>query len=269
MKIGLSMLYCLGEPFPHLLKQLEKVEVENVEIFDEGFHTLNSKRARAIKRLAQDRGLRVTVHSPLADVNIASPVASFRTAVLKRLEKSILLSSQLQSNLWVFHPGLQTGISHFYPDLDWQLNLKSVRQLKAFADQCGIEISIENCPEPFPFLLRSVRDFLRFYDELGETDIGLTLDVGHSNTNSQTYEFINTFPDRIVHTHLHDNHGDFDNHLGIGEGNIDWTSTVRALKDIDYKGTLLIESEKNIQQSLTKLSLLLQETSRTQPSGMP
>jgi hypothetical protein len=35
MKIGLSMLYCLGQPFSHLLKQLREVQVGDVEILDE------------------------------------------------------------------------------------------------------------------------------------------------------------------------------------------------------------------------------------------
>lgn len=261
MKIGLSMLYCLGEPFSFLLKELRKVEVKNVEVIDEGYHAFDDKRVHAIKRIAQERDLQVTVHSPLADVNIASPETSFRRTVLKRLKKSILLSSQLESSLWVFHPGLTTGISHFYPDLDWELNLKSARELADTADQCGMNISIENCPDSFPFLLKSVKDFLRFYSELGETDIGLTLDVGHANTNNQIYEFIERFPDRIVHTHLHDNRGDFDSHLGIGDGNIDWRSVVKALRGIDYKGVLLIESEKNIEESLRRLMMLLGETS--------
>ncbi len=258
MKIGLSMLYCLGQPFSHLLKELRKVQVENVEVLDEGYHTLSGRRVRAMSKIAQERELQVTVHSPFADVNIASPVDTFREAVLKRLKRSILLSSQLDANLWIFHPGVRTGISHFYPDQDWQLNLRSVHELKNAAKQCGIEISIENCPEPFPYLLRSVTDFSRFYDELGETDIGLTLDIGHANTNNQIYDFIQKFPERIVHTHLHDNHGDFDSHLGIGDGSIDWPRVVKAFKSIDYKGTLLIESEKKIEESLRKLKTLLQ-----------
>ena len=258
MKIGLSMLYCLGQPFAYLLRELKKVEVESVEIFDEGYHAFNGRRIRAVEKIAQKRGLQVTVHSPLVDVNIASPVDAFRRAVLKRLKGSIRLSSQLGARLWVFHPGLRTGISHFYPDQDWNLNLRSVRELNDTAEQCGIDISIENCPEPFPFLLKSVTDFSRFYEELGQADIGLTLDIGHANTNNQIYEFIGKFPDRIVHTHLHDNHGDFDNHLGIGDGNIDWPRVIKAFKSIDYRGTLLIESEKSIEESLRKLETLLE-----------
>jgi sugar phosphate isomerase/epimerase len=258
MKVGLSMLFCLGYPFSYLLEQLKKIDVENVELVDDGLHALDRRRVRAIKKIAEKKGFKVTVHAPFADINIASTTRSLRRVVLRRLKRSILLSSQLSSRLWVFHSGLKTGVSHFYPGLDWELNLKSVRELLAAAEQHGIEIAIENTPEPFPFLLKSVKDFAQFLDALGETNLGLTLDIGHANINNQTYEFIKEFQGKIVHAHLHDNQGDFDYHLGIGSGNINWPKIVRAFREIDYKGILIVESERNVEESLQKIRALLQ-----------
>jgi len=258
MKIGLSMLFILGQPFPYLLRELRKVEVENIELVDDGSHALNSRRTRALKGIAEDRGLQMTVHAPFADVNPASSDHFLRRAALRRLKKSILLSSDLGAHLWTFHPGLQTGISHFYPGLDWNLNLESVRELLGLSQQCGVKIAIENTPDPFPFLLKNVNDFVRFYESLGNADLGLTLDVGHANISGQVYEFIESFPSRIAHAHLHDNLGDFDSHLGVGSGNIDWRKLINALRKIDYKGVLVVEAEKNVEESLEKLKMLLQ-----------
>ncbi len=87
----------------------------------------------------------------------------------------------------------------------------------------------------------------------------MTLDVGHANINGQVYEFITSLPSRIAHTHLHDNLGDFDSHLGVGSGNIDWPKLIGALRKIDYIGALVVESEKNVDESLQKLKKLLSE----------
>ena len=261
MKIGLSMLFCLGRPFPYLAEQLKQVQVTNVELVDEGFHTLNRRRVAAIKKIAKDKGFETTVHGPFADVNIASPDASTRRTVLKRLKRSIMLSGQLDSSLWVFHPGLQTGLSHYYPVMDWKLNIDSVREIVAAAERYGVRVAIENTPDPFPFLLKSVEDFVRFYDDLGEVDLGMTLDVGHANINSQIYKFIEEFPDKIVHAHLHDNRGDFDRHMGVGDGNIDWPRVIGALRKVNYGGTLVVESEENVDESLRRLKILLQNVS--------
>ena len=258
MKVGLSTLYCLGQPFAVLLRQLETVDAENIEFIDDGNHAFNETRVEALKKIIKEKGFTSSVHAPFIDINIASPSKPIRTAVLSRLKRSIQFSSELSSNLWVFHPGLQTGISHFTPGLDWQVNLESVRELLSASEEFGVNITIENGLHPLPFLLRTAEDFTRFYKDLGETSLGLTLDIGHANVNSQINEFFEKLPEKIVHAHLHDNHGGRDEHLGLGDGNIDWPKTVRAFKKISFKGTLVVESEKNVEESIQKLRTLLQ-----------
>jgi len=249
MEIGLSMLFCLGEPFPSLLKRLEEVDVNCVELIDEGQHALNSKRVKALKRVANSKGLDFTIHAPFVDINIASLNPILRRIMLKRLEKSIAYAHQLKSKQWVFHSGWKTGVSEFYPNLDWQLNLLSVRTLLAFAKKHGVEISIENTPEPFPFLLKRMQDFALFYSEL-DSEIGLTLDIAHAHTVHQALEFIERFSDKIVHVHVSDNEGKYDSHREIGHGNIDWQAIAEALRRIKYKGRVMLESIEHIEESL-------------------
>jgi len=252
MNIGLSMLFCLGEPFPSLLKRLNEVDVNCVEIVDESQHALSSKRVNALKKVANSKGLDFTVHAPFVDINIASLNPELRRVMLKRLEKSIAHSHQLGAKQWVFHSGWKTGVSEFYPNLDWQLNLRSVRNLSAIARKYDVEISIENTPEPFPFLLKKMQDFALFYSEIG-TDIGMTLDIAHAHTSHQALEFIDKFSDKIVHVHASDNEGKYDSHRGIGHGNIDWNAIADALRRIGYKGVVMLESIDHVGESLQTL----------------
>jgi len=255
LQIGLSMLFCLGEPFPSLLKHLQKVDVRHVEIIDEGSHTLNSRRVKTLKRVAQSKDLEVVVHAPFAGINIALPSPDLRRAIFKRLKKSIFYAGQLDCRLWLFHPGLQTGISHFYPELDWQLNLDSVRALLKIGRKEGVEIAIENVPEPYPFVLKNAQDFSRFYDELND-DIGLVLDVAHANLNRQIQDFIRQFSEKIVHMHVSDNDGVHDLHLGIGYGTIDWESVAKAVKEAKYTNIVMLESIEYVEESLQTLRKL-------------
>src|SRR3972149_5159886 len=101
-KIGLSMLYCLGEPFNKMLKRLDKVETRYVEVLDDGLHALNKKRVAALNRVARSRSVQFTVHAPFADINIASPSKPMLTATLKRLKESMAYASALNAKLWVF-----------------------------------------------------------------------------------------------------------------------------------------------------------------------
>ena len=255
-KIGLSMLYCLGEPFKKMAERLCKLETVHIEVVDEGFHALDRQRVSTLRSLGDSYGLKYSVHAPFADINIASPSKPILKAVLKRLERSITYAGALEAYMWVFHPGLKTGVSMFYPGRDWIQNLKTTGLLFKFARDHGVEVAVKNVPEPYPFLMKSVEDFRRFYSEVDE-EIGLVLDVGHANINGQIEGFLTNFADRIVHVHVHDNHGESDRHLGIGYGTTDWKQVAKLLKEISYDKTVIVEAVEHVEESMRRLKQLL------------
>ena len=249
------MLYCLNEPFKSLLKRLCKVDVKHIELPDEGLHTLNKRRVKNLKEVAEAQKLDFVVHAPWAGINIATPSPFLRRTILKRLEKSLVYAGQLDCRLWLFHPGSRTGLSHIYPEKDWQLNLESVRALLKVARREGVEIAIENTPEPFPSLMKSVGDFRRFYEDLGD-DIGMVLDVAHANLNNQIQDFFTHFSKKIVHMHVSDNDGANDLHLGIGYGSIDWENVAEMVKEAEYGNLIMIESTEHVEESAQVLRRL-------------
>jgi sugar phosphate isomerase/epimerase len=256
-KIGVSMLYCLSEPFYKMLKRLAKVEVQLVEVVDEGFHELTKKRVAKLNAIAKSKGIRYTVHAPFADINIASPSKPILNASIKRLEQSMECANALNAQLWVFHPGVKTGISMFYPNEDWKQNIKGIRELHETAEKYGLNTAIENLPERYGFLMKQPEDFQKFYKETGLNDVGITLDVGHANLEGQTENFLRKLPDKVVHMHVSDNMGKDDQHLGIGYGKIDWQQIATTLHEIAYDKTIVIESVEHVQESLQKLRQLL------------
>ena len=254
-EIGLSMLYCLNEPFKSLLKRLCEVDVKHIELPDEGLHTLNKRRVKKLREVAEAHNLDFVVHAPWAGINIATPSPVLRRTILKRLEKSLVYADQLGCRLWLFHPGSRTGLSPIYPGKDWQQNLNSVRTLLKIARREGVKIAIENTPEPFPSLMKSVDDFHRFYEDLGD-EIGLVLDVAHANLNNQIQDFLKQFSKKIVHIHVSDNDGANDLHLGIGYGSIDWENVAKLVKEAEYSNIILIESAEHVEESVQFLRRL-------------
>jgi len=255
-KIGLSTLYCLSEPFKKMTEHIIKAETTYIEIVDEGSHALDKRRVQILNELAASYDLQYAVHAPFADINIASPSKPLLNTMLKKLKKSITNAGALNYQVWVFHPGLKTGISMFYPGNDWVQNLKTARLLFKFASDHGINAAIENVPEPFPFVMKSVEDFKRFYSEVNE-DIGLVLDIGHANINREIELFLTTFADKIVHMHVHDNDGKSDQHLGIGHGNVNWENTAALIKKISYRDIVVVESVEHVEQGMSRLKRLL------------
>lgn len=256
LEIGVSTLHRLSEPFNKAVKHLTNTSVKNIEIVDDGFHALNKKRALKLKKLGKSYSLKFSIHAPFADINIASPSECMLKAMLKRLEKSISLANILEAYVWVFHPGLKTGISMFYPGADWVQNCKTAQLLCDMAEEYGVRIAIENVPEPYPFLMKSVEHFKMFYED-SAVDLGIALDIGHANLNGQTELFLETFHDKIVHIHAHDNRGKDDEHLGVGHGTVNWEKIAALLKQINYTETIIVESVEHVPESVEKLKALL------------
>ena len=254
-EIGLSMLYLLNRTFSSVIEPLTQLDTQHIEWPDEGLLTLNKKRAKRLKDIGETHDLDFVVHAPWAGINIATPSPAIRRAVLKRLEQSIVFAGQLGCRLWLFHPGSRTGLSQFYPGESWQLHLQSIRTLLRIAQREGVKVAIENTPEPFPSLMKSVDSFHRFYEEF-DNEIGMVLDIAHANLNNQIHDFLKQFSKKIVHIHVSDNDGNRDLHLGIGQGNISWKNVAKTVKEVAYCNLIIIESTDHIQESLQLLRSL-------------
>jgi len=95
--------------------------------------------------------------------------------------------------------------------------------------------------------------------------IGLTLDIGHGElltSKNTAYSFIEMYPERIRHVHIHDNYGgntpNDDLHLPLGEGTIAFEPIIHALCKTGYNGTITLEvAPKFFKQGKKKLEKIL------------
>jgi sugar phosphate isomerase/epimerase len=78
--------------------------------------------------------------------------------------------------------------------------------------------------------------------------LNLTLDLGHGQLltrENRSYEFIENYPERIKHIHLHDNRGGDsyrdDLHLPPGKGTIDFKRIFKELSKMGYDGIITLE----------------------------
>ena len=85
-KVGVSMLYSLGEPYNRMVKRLATLETKYIEILDDGTHDLNKARIAQLREAAKSYDLNYSVHAPFADINIGSPAKPMLAAGLKRLK---------------------------------------------------------------------------------------------------------------------------------------------------------------------------------------
>jgi len=256
MELAVSTLFCLDKPFDDALADILLSGSRCVELIDDGLHKLDRLRVERLLELKASYGFRYALHAPFADMNLAAWDDGLREALLQRLESSLRWASSLEVEAFVFHPGWMTALEHFVPGSSWRRNLESVRRLTRYAQEYGVPAFLENVPEPHPFLLKSVEAFERLYEEI-DFDLRMTLDVAHAHLRDEVFDFIKRLSYRIGHVHVSDNMGERDDHLQLGLGTIDWGEVMEALRGIDYRGWVVVESLEGLGESLELLRSLL------------
>ena len=118
--------------------------------------------------------------------------------------------------------------------------IRSLREIVRYAKKSQVQIMLENVP-----LSNGIHNIDEFKYILNNVDsLFVHLDIPHAFTSGgmkSVIDYIDTFRDKIIHIHWHDNHGKKDEHLSIGEGLIDHEKAVKALKGIDYDRTITLE----------------------------
>jgi sugar phosphate isomerase/epimerase len=256
MELAASTLHLLDRPLEQVFPDILQLSTKNIEIADSGNHALDPKLVERIQELRASYSLNFSIHAPYADTNLSADDDLIREWILKRIRASIRFASELEARCLVVHPGWTTATDRFMKGRAWELNIRSLHWLLRYAEEYGVSLQIENVPEPTPYILVSVDDFDLFYEEM-ELKIGMVLDVAHANLRDEVYEFMARHKNNIKHMHVSDNDGNKDQHLPIGEGNIDWGRVVKATKSIGFSGWIVVESYNDVEGSLSRLRPLI------------
>jgi sugar phosphate isomerase/epimerase len=155
-----------------------------------------------LRHRARDAGISLSVHAPI-------PVEPLRPGAERGFEDSLRLAVDLGAGLLNIHFSDPARLEEY------------ARAVAPWIEQCkaaGVRLALENVPAVGP------EDFNRLFGLLPRSGVGMTLDVGHANLHSTTWNDYISYLDRlhpevpIIHVHLHENHGDRDSHLVVFTG---------------------------------------------------
>lgn len=250
-RISFSSRAVVEDPFKWAYT-LEDYGYTGWEIVQEGSQCLSSKTVQNLKNIYETTSLELTLHLPFSDMNLAGLNDSIRAEVLRQMKNYLTLASNYV-NLAVVHPGYLSPYGAQVPHQAYMTNLASIRELCDFAADFGILIAVENMPD-FPKIFGKYPDEMQeMLDAVGSHNVGFTFDVGHANTVELIDEFLDQLGDRISHVHIHDNMGKKDEHLPLGEGNIDWKHVMERLSN--YKGIFVTEMA-SVEEGIRSLEFL-------------
>ena len=247
MKIGASHLASEDIPLEESLEIFEALnKIEYFEITHE----------RPFREISDDKNmidlinsyeLKYTIHSAYTDLNIASFNKAIQKASINEIERSIDFAVDIDSDIVVIHPGIVSYTARNQVDLVYSLGRESLIELRDYANDRGVNPCIENLPAIQGFMYQDIN---LLNETLTELDMPMTLDIGHAHTAGFAPEEM--YFDCVKHIHVHDNPGDDDTHLTLGEGSLAVNDFFDVFMSKGYDGIYMLElhSVDSIKKSL-------------------
>ena len=234
MKIGASTLAGLKDKLEDSLEFIESLGLEYAEFLHQHPNEFVDKN------IFENYNLKYSIHAPFMDVNIASLQKSSRLNSIEQIKSSIDLANKIDAEAVVVHPGLITFLGRNFEDEVYKLANDSIKEIGEYGEDLGVLITIENMPAFESMIYQNINDLNELLVSL---DMSMTLDIGHANHAG--YGPDEMYFDSIKHIHAHDNNGDDDSHLPLGEGNIDLKHFINTLEANNYDGIYIIEVNDN------------------------
>lgn len=211
-------------------------EFDHWEIVSEARHSV-IRHKDVFTEILCSYDMSYSIHAPFADLNIAAVTPGIREVSVNETVDTIRVASELGVEVVTVHPGYSSMVVKGLESEALVLAKAAMRPIEKASIEYGIKIGIENMPS-VPFFLGCTASQLA---EIVEgTDLGICFDIGHANTMNEIDAMMELLGDRFVNIHIHDNNGDRDAHLTIGDGGIDFETLLPKLKG--YNGNYIIES---------------------------
>lgn len=140
-------------------------------------------------------------------------------------------------NLWLGQDGFDYCFQSSYPEA-WARLVEAVSRLAS--EVADVNVCIEYKPkEPRTHsIVNSAAKALLLCRETGKSNVGVTIDVGHSfNAGENVAEAACLLGDKLFHLHLNDNYGTWDDDLAVGSvHSLEFIELLYWLRRIGYDG---------------------------------
>lgn len=181
---------------------------------------------------------RLWLHAPFAELCPCAVDPMAREVTRRRYRQAFDMAGRLGVRRLVIHGGFIPFV--YYPE--WYVS-QSVEFWRAFLKDVpsGMQLVLENVMEPGPDTL------VEIVRQVDDPRLGLCLDIGHANTvvsHTKPMDWIAPMQPFLRHVHLHDNLGEMDLHLPLGEGSMPVTELLDALLELCPETTFTLENQQ-------------------------
>lgn len=243
-------------PYPRLAEHLEYAIANRVnpEVFftAESLDHLVWEELAAQAGLLHNAGLATTIHAPFMDLNPGAIDPSIREVTRQRIQQVMKAAELLHPRVIVVHPGFD-DLHYGDNKLTWLKNsIEFWREFVLQARELGTILAVENIFEREPSTIKAL------LEAIDDPCFRHCFDVGHWNmfttvTMEEWFQDLGAF---IAESHIHDNHGQRDEHLPVGEGAIDFTAFFLLLQRHapDAVWTIEAHSTERLERALQNIT---------------
>jgi sugar phosphate isomerase/epimerase len=172
-----------------------------------------------------------------------------RLAGVELVKNRVDLAQCLDAGTIVLHftqPFKVFEVNGEYRDHVYRQAMKSFDELEYYCKTRGIVLCLEN-PGATP-QNHSIYQFDTLFKRYDKEFMGFCFDTGHGNMACKTncLEYAERYNDRLFMIHIHDNHGEKDEHILPFDGTFNWEGFAKVLARSPYEFPVLMEpSYKN------------------------
>lgn len=227
MKIGFTTLSLFMKSFEEWLEAAKRDGFNMMEILCEGPYNWPRNALSFdsdVFEIFESYDVDIYLHSPTIDMNPASLNPGMREETLIQVKETVDMAVKVEAKAITVHPGLIHRLEDRIREMGKHYSLETLTEASRYALDHGVILSVENMPNRYAYFCNTAKEHSYFIEECG---CQATVDVGHANTNGDIKPFLDL--KNICYYHLSDNNGEKDQHLSLGEGNIN----LKQLKKID------------------------------------
>lgn len=237
LKIISSHVFLRHRLHPGLLDVFQKSGAQGVELFAARQHIDYTNRSEVRELAAWFSANPVeafSMHAPLFPdhemgrggahaVNVIHPEKSRRIDAMDEIKRALEVAEQVPFRFLIVHLGEREDT---WSPRALEFSITALEHLRAFANPLGVKLLVENLQGE----VAQPSNIVEILNAGHFRDIGVCLDVGHAHLDEGITAAFSALKPLLRSSHLHDNHGERDEHLWPGEGTIAWDEVYEGLK---------------------------------------
>lgn len=243
MKIGAYFAYWSQEWDVNYLKYIEKAKRAGCDVIEvsSAIMNLSDDQLKQLGRTADKAGIALTACLGISkDMDVSSTDETVRHNGVQFMKK--LFEAMDKANIRKIG-----GIIYAYWPCDYNLpfnkdiarlqSIKSIREMADYAGPFGIELGVEVVNRFEHFLINDAKEAVQYVKDVGRSNVKILLDTFHMNIEEDNIgDAIRYTAGLLGHFHI----GEC-NRKVPGKGHMPWDEIGQALRDINYKGYVVME----------------------------